>query len=399
MRQRTFWLFVAGLAHVAIPAASDAQIGGRPNSRQVAVAWNDFDSGSGFVRAFSAAAPWDFVSDPIPVGINPIMRYAGNRLFVISQDNMVRTIDPATWAVDQSYPLPAGGEPLDIAVVTNETAYITRAGATHLLRLDLNTGATENAIDLSPFADADGVPDMATMVVSEGRLFVQIQRLNLDIPGYVPPAMIAVVDLTSEQLFDVDPIEPGTQAIELEGTAPKHKMQVVPETRQLFVSATGGVFDEGGIEIVDLDTLESQGLEILEADDLTGADIGPFVMVTPEDGFLAFSTDFTISSHLHAWAIGHGVDPDPLFVAADYLAPTIEFDPRSNNIFFPVGGNIDTGVHVFDATTGEQLTMHLIPTSGPPTDIAVIRLVPEPTTVALAVIFGVMLLHCSQRRR
>jgi hypothetical protein len=389
--------FIVGVGGFAFSKLCLASQPGPP--AQVAVAWNDFSTNNGYVRAFTAAAPWDFVSDPIAVGINPVVRHAGNCLFVISQDNMVRTIDPRTWTIDGSYPLPAGGEPLDIAVVNDQTAYITRAGATHLLRLDLDTGATQDAIDLSPFADEDGVPDMAKMIESDGLLFVQLQRLNLDLPGYVPPAMLAVVDIASEQLLDVDPVAPGPQAIELLGTAPKHKMQVAPGTRQLFVGATGAVFDDGGIEVVDLDTLGSQGLVIHEADQLTGADIGPLVMVTSEDGYLAYSTDFTISSHVHPFTVGDGVEPDPIYEAVDYLAPTIEFDPRSNSIFFPVGRGVENGVHVFDAATGQQLTTSLIPTIGPPTDLTILPAVPEPSTVAFAIVLGAMLPMGRRSRR
>jgi hypothetical protein len=32
-------------------------------------------------------------------------------------------------------------------------------------------------------------------------------------------------------------------------------MQIDPPTRRLFVSASGAFFDEGGLEMVDLDTL------------------------------------------------------------------------------------------------------------------------------------------------
>jgi hypothetical protein len=222
------------------------------------------------------------------------------------------------------------------------------------------------------------------MAIDGGRLFVQIQRVNFDDPARLSQPFVAVMDLDSGQLVDVDPSRGGLQAIELEGTFPKMKMQVVEPTRKLFVSATGGFFDDGGIEVVDLDELRTEGLAIREADDFTGADLGAFVMVAPDRGFLAYSTDLLLSSHLHQFSLAGGVDPTELAVALDYFSPAIEFDPDTNTVFFPIGGSLDNGLHAFDASTGAKLNDALIPTSGPPTDLIVLPAVPEPRTLVLA---------------
>jgi len=204
-------------------------------ARRLAVAWDDATTSSGVVRAMSTLAPWDYQTPPLAGGADSVVRSAAGRAYVVSRSaGTITAVDPDTWAVLQVYPLGAGSEPLDIAVVSAQRAYVSRAGATHLLRLDLLTGATAEVVDLSMFADADGVPDLSMMAVDQGRLLVQIRRVNSSAPGgFALPAYLAVVDIASEQLIDVDPAAPGTQAIELEGTAPKHKMQIVPQTRRL----------------------------------------------------------------------------------------------------------------------------------------------------------------------
>ncbi|MCH8242702.1 MAG: hypothetical protein IH897_08840, partial [Planctomycetes bacterium] len=167
------------------------------------------------------AAPWDFTTPPLEVGANSIARFAQGVLYVVSRsEDTITAIDPVSWSILQVYALAEGSEPLDIAVVDAQSAYVTRRLATHLLRLDLDTGATSEATDLSMFADADGVPDMGMMALHEGRLFVQIRRQNGDPGPLVPPAYLAVVDIGTEQLIDVDPVAPGVQAIELAGTKP-----------------------------------------------------------------------------------------------------------------------------------------------------------------------------------
>jgi hypothetical protein len=160
------------------------------------------------------------------------------------------------------------------------------------------------------------------------------------------------------------------QAIELLGTAPKHKMQVIRQTAELFLSASGALHDQGGIEVINLTTLRSKGLIISEAFDAIGADLGPFVMVTPEEGFLVSSTDFAPSSHLQRFSRDGGVEPPPdLAQSIDYLAPAIVTNARRERLFFPSGQAGKTGIIVLDTASGEKLTADVIPTSGQPTDL------------------------------
>lgn len=362
-----------GVTLLASEVAAQTEHGAAaPKRERLAVAWNDTDSGTGRVRLMTTHEPWELVTPPLETGPNPIVRFARARLLVLSRGSgTVSVVDPSAWSVLDTFELGAASQLQDIALADPQRAYLTRAGATHLLRLDLLTGQTSEVIDLSPYADADGIPDLGMMAVHEGRLFVQIRRVDSISPSQSTlRSYLAVVDLASEQLIDVDPVTPGVQAIELQGTPPKFKMQVVRETRQLFVGATGDFWDAGGIEMIDLDGLQSQGLGVSEADGQTGVDLGAFVMVTPMRGFLAFSTDFATSSHLSMFTLFGSVEPVPdYYVALGYFAPALAYAPVADRIFFPDAGYSPTGVQVFDPQTGERLTNLPVATSGPPTDL------------------------------
>jgi hypothetical protein len=213
------------------------------------------------------------------------------------------------------------------------------------------------------------VPELGNLLVHEGRLFVQVRRRDAN-GAFVPPAMLAVVDLASEALVDADPARDGVQAIELAGTSPKMAMQVIGDPPKLFVSATGGFFDAGGLERVDLATLRSEGLVIAEADGEVGADLGAFVMTSPSEGVLVFSTDLLLSSHLLPFSIPDGVAAGPEWIVSlDYFAPALAYDPATARLYYPHNGAGDTGVHVFDAATGARLTPSASPTPGPPADL------------------------------
>ena len=103
---------------------------------------------------------------------------------------------------------------------------------------------------------------------------------------------------------------------------------------------------------------------------MTGAALGPFVMVNPDRGFLVYTTDFTISSHLESFTVSGGLGELPVvYSAVDFLAETLVVDPGTNTFFFPHGGFIDTGLHVFDVVEETRLTRELIRKSGPPRDL------------------------------
>ena len=338
--------------------------------RNLLVAWTN-DDGTGELGIMTAHEPYRFLGQAMPVGADAVMRCSGGKLFVLSQHNgTVAIVDPETQN-SQTIASVGNDEAIDVAVVDPDTAYVTRRTATHLLRVDIASGATTDAVDLSMYADDDGIPDLGMMAIHERRLFVQIRRVSASEPsGFAPPSYIAVVDLETEELVDTDPAMPGVQAIQLQGTAPKYKMQVISETNELIVSASGAFFDQGGIEVIDLEALETKGLVVREADGEVGADLGPFLMLNPDEGFLVFSTDFDLSSHLQRFTLEGGVDPPPeLIVSVGYAVPALELDTTGDRLFFPDGGIDTRGIRVFDVATGIEQTTAPLMTSGRPSDI------------------------------
>jgi hypothetical protein len=365
------WLPVVLLALAATGAPTRAQ------ARSLAVAWND-PGGRGAVAAMRVTAPWAFHTAPLEVGANTVLHASGAALYAVSPtDGSLTAIDVRSWTVSRVYDLGGGSDPQDVAVGSGGRAYVTRSGATHLLRLDLGSGETTEVVDLGPFADPDGIPDLGRMTVHQGRLFVQLRRLDASEPGgFARPAALAVIDLASEQLVDADPVTPGVQPIALAGTPPRFRMQMARGTRRLFVSATGGFFDDGGVEAIDLDTLASTGLLLAEADGETGADLGAFVLVSPDRGFLTFSTDLLLSSHLVPFTFGGDVGPE-LHVSLDYFAPALVHERRGRLVFAPDGSFGTTGVRVFDAVTGAPRTLTSVATAGAPTDLLLLRRSPR----------------------
>ncbi len=357
------WLGCAGLSSGAAPNAE----------RFVAAAWSDPLQARGVVQRFHSQPPWAFDGDAISVGRNPTLRFAHGRLYAVSDaDGSITAIDCSSWSVAQVYSLGAQSYPLDIAVVSPTLAYVTTGVSTALLRLDLGTGALKEALNFDRLAHPGGTLLAGMMAIDAGRLFVQIARFDALAAASAqtadPTAYLAVVDIASEEFVDADPNQVGSQAIALLGTYPKYKMSLLRDTRRLYVSASGAYFDDGGLEEVDLDALASLGLVIAEVDGNTASDLGSFVMVALDRGFLVSSTGFAPSSHLARFSLAGGALPEELWVTVDYRVPSMIHDPQSDTIFVPDGG-FANGVWVFGADTGERGGGSLIPLGGRATDV------------------------------
>jgi hypothetical protein len=345
-------------------------LAGRAEARALAVAWNDPVSRRGALAAMAVEAPFAFVTGALETGRDVVLHARGARLYAVSRtDATLTVVDQRRWQVVRTYTLPVGREPADVAVI-GDTAWVAAAHAGRLLRLDLRTGETTDGVDLGVLAERDEHLTLGRIAVHRHRLFVQVQRF--DDQGPLSPLM-AVVDLRRTALIDVDPARAGVQAIGLAGTAPRMRMQVMQ--RELFVSATGTFHDEGGLEAIDLGRLVSNGLVVREADGHVG-ELGAFVLTAPRRGFLTFSTDLLLSSHLTAFDLHGHVGPE-LHVALEYFVPALAHD-RGGVVFLPDGNAGRTGVRAFDDETGEQRTAAVIPTPGPPTDLLVIGRTPRP---------------------
>ena len=364
-----FYVSVAALL-VATPT-SQSPAAARPGGKaRLVVAWSNV-AADGFAASMRSRPPFA-LQPPLATDRNVVLHTAQGRIFVLNRDSAtVLDLDPDSWTVRRTYPLGPGGSPEDLAVTGPRAAYITREGTARLLQLDLRTGAVTNGADLAPFADEDGLVHPGTMALHGSRLFIQMRRPEALGPGRGSPyGYLAVVNTKTGRLIDADRRTPGVQAISLQGTAPRLRMQVVPQTKRLYVCASGRFHDAGGLEAINLTTLRSEGLVIREEDGMVGADLGPFIFTTPTSGYLTFSTDLTLSSHLLPFSLEHGVPPGPqLHVSVDYFVPALAHDPRSRLLFLPDGAPDQQGLFVFDARTGEKLTPNPIPVSGVPTDV------------------------------
>ena len=220
-----------------------------------------------------AVAYYDWTEDIIFV----VNRYLADNIQIVEND-------PAFTTIGQ-YSVGNGSNPHDIRLVDNTKAYVSRYEWKTLLIIDPYSGDSLGVIDLSPMADADGIPEMDRMEIVDDRLFVTLN--SIDRMTWLPdgPGKIAVIDVAADTLVDCDPDSAGIQPIVLSLPNPYTELRYDPCREQLYVGCLGAwsVMD-GGIEVVDPYGLKSEGVILTEQ--ALGGDVSDVVLAPGGAGYV-----------------------------------------------------------------------------------------------------------------
>jgi hypothetical protein len=293
--------------------------------------------------------------------------YVINRLFA---DN-IQVLDPASnFATRLECSTVNGTNPHDIAFVDDTKAYITRFETSKLLIVNPSAQPSckdfiQGTIDLSSLADADGNPDMDQMAIVDGRLYVSLERLNVNSVLRTPAenGAIAVIDTATDELIG---------GIPLRGENPfSPSAGLTVRDGGIYVTEVGlfGVLD-GGIERVDLQTQRAEGFLVTEQ--ALGGDITDFAIVS--DHLI-----YAVVNYPNFTNALVAVDPttctdtmcetiNTLRQSAGFTFVDVELDDRGE--LYVADRSLHTpGVRIFRAADGVELTSSPIDLVLPPVEI------------------------------
>ncbi len=213
-------------------------------------------------------------------------------------------------------------------------------------------------------------------IIVNDLLYIVFQRF--DINWTAKPAIIAVIDTTSNQEIDTDDTVDGIQAISLELSNPD-KIIFQSDLNKLLVQASGLIFaseedryNSGGITTIDISTYQ---VEVLIDDTEDTKNIYNMAIVSDEVGYYISYA---------GWEDNYIFEFNPTTgeVASSSISPfdgknisDIEVD-KDGNLW--VASVIDSSIYVLD-TTSNELTGKIITTKLPPRDIAFVTLPAEST--------------------
>ncbi len=337
------------------------------------VGTTDFGA-TGRVSWFDPTSPWGSHLNTATTASDAVVRYFGGRFYVVNRfggDN-IQALDSSLHTLSQFSTGP-GSNPHDLAFVSPTKAYVTRYDSTGLWVVNPQTGARLRTIDLAPFADADGFPEMDQAIVVGPRLFVSLQMLDRNnFFGPSGPGRVVVIDTQADTVLDADPLTPGKQAITLAAGNPNTPFEFCAADHRIYVGESGfyGVLD-GGIEGIDPVTYQTTG--IVAREDSLGGDLNAFRLSSGKKGFAivsdaSFNTvlvSFDLATHQRT---GIQFSP-PGFVLSDLgvddLGQLWVLDRTAAN----------PGVRVFSSTTGAQFTTRALGAGLPPQSLAFDRTV------------------------
>lgn len=296
------------------------------------------------------------------------VRYDG-LVYVINRggaDN-IQVIDPdAGYATLRQFTVGNGLNPVDIAFRSPTTAYVSRYETNELLVVDPSSGAMLRTVDLSSFADADGLCEMDRLCLVGDRLFVTIQRIDRD--NWWMPAgdsYVAVIDCVADTLLDCDPGAPGVQSILLPATNPFSDLELDPVTNRLLVSCVGnwGTAD-GGVVKIDPWALAVDGFLLTEA--AAGGDVNDVEVYSATIAY-AVITNAAWCTDLVSFDPSTGLTTGTVWSPGGYVINDIEISP-GGELFLADQTATAPGIRMWIAATGAPIAGP-ISTGLPPFDI------------------------------
>jgi len=253
-----------------------------PGGAAVATTASDFSSGSHAIVSEKDSV-FESVNNILPTGSDITLAASGEFFYRIEKAFAGNNIskfsfaDPQTviwqYSVKDDPQEAVLSNPTDIVVLNEQKAYVMRYGKPVVWIV--NPSATTEAefkigeIDLSAYSDSDGVPEMYSGVIADGKLFISIQRLNNFSPSEI--AYVAVFDTATDA--EIETNYPGdlVKGIPLEIRNMNNDMVFVASDNAVYIQGVGSFASTeytGGIERIDVASFETS----LVLDDGTEAD-------------------------------------------------------------------------------------------------------------------------------
>jgi len=327
------------------------------------VVTTDFETG--LLATVGVARPHRVGHPGTPIHADAVVRVEDGRVYIVNRflgDNL-QVLDPLrgmrTLLQCSTGP---GSNPHDVAVVAPDKAYVTRFDRAELWIVDPSAmscaGFFRGAVDLAPWGDADGLPEMDQMAVVGTDLFVSLERLDRS-RQFAPAgrSVLVVIDTTTDQV---------TGEIELSGANAFGETAGIardPSTGDLLVAEAGNIYrvGDGGIERVDPVTRTARGFFVSE-DDLGGS-VTDFVIVSGTKGY-AIVLDAALHNLLVAFDPSHQQPPRRLLTRTEFL-PDIALAP-DGMLWLADRTLTAPGIRIFSPSDDRELTARPIDVGLPP---------------------------------
>ncbi len=308
--------------------------------------------------------PWTASPDLEPVGADAVARWHDGLYWVVDRGGSnIQVLDPAAdLATLRQFSLGVGRNPQDIAFGPDGTAWVSCYDEAVLLHVDPLSGTILETISTAQFADADGLPETGWMLRLGDRLYITCQRLDRN--DWWQPAdysQLLVLDLVTGQWVDMDPAAAGVQGIVLAGTNAAPPPEAMPDGRIRVATVGRFALADAGVEFVDPVAGTTSGLVVTEQE--LGGEL--LDLVTVGETTVGIVSDASFHTSLVAFPAAGGGPVATWAAADDYDYADVAWD-GAGQVYLCDRGLGHSGVRVFDAATGGELTAAPVAVGRPP---------------------------------
>ncbi len=279
----------------------------------------------------------------------------------------VDVLDPGTFDIVKEYSVEASSNPHDIEVVSADRAYITRFGLSKMLIVNPMTGAEIGTVDLSAYADTDGIPEISGMAKMNDQLYVTVKRLDRENSWEpVGDSYIVVIDAATGQV---------TGDIELTGTNPVGAPEYSAALGKFVVALVGsyGTLDDGGVELLDPATDTVGGFIVSEA--TLGGSLNKTLCIAETKCYaiIGVAGDNGSNTHIVTFNPNTGQTTGTLLQGAGWVYGNIAITPDNTELWIADRTADNAGIRIFDTATDAEKTPAPVGVGLPPSDICFTR--------------------------
>ena len=185
-----------------------------------------------------------------PVSTDPAVVVREGRVYQINRYGFdsIRVYIPGEWsAPTHDFSVGSGANPQQVEVCGGKL-FVSLYGKDFLGVYGLNGEATASAVSLDQEADADGLPEAASMVLAENRLYVALNKLDQQ-NGWIPSGAgrVVAIDCATDTVVDGWDVGPNPSIVAYPGDASK----IIVRTGIYYDSDYAPLFD-GALSVLDL---------------------------------------------------------------------------------------------------------------------------------------------------
>ncbi len=309
------------------------------------------DYSSSAISGFHVDSPAAIDDEVVLAGNTPKLRRVGSYAVVVNGgvESNIQLVG-GDFTAGPQIAMPDCG-PEDVELLAANLALVSCYDKAALQLVDFADARATCEVDISAFADADGIPEASAMTRIGDYIYVALQRLDRN--GFYAPAgpgLIAVLEASTLNLLDVDPNTDGVQAYSLPCSNPF--TDLLPDADgNIIVGCAGDWVDLGKAGVAKLDPNTGETTLIASGTDLGGQPMyvrldghgEPYVVVTEQD--LASAT-FDIKE---SRVVRLSSTPEVVFQVAKANIGGLAFDSNGNLYVGSRAADSSAGLYVIEA--------------------------------------------------